>query len=698
MFEGRYVEVAIGLPIHRLFHYGVPDSLRSEVAIGKRVLIPFGSRQLTGYVVGFLMLSKTKSLREISGIIDQEPVFTSQMLELTKWMSEYYLVSWGEALEAALPGGLKARKNAECGIRSPVASRQSPEANLARLASRAKRGEDGNAEFGIQSLPYRLQTLTQEQEDALTIIKENIDRRGTEVVLLQGVRGSGKSQVCLEAIAYTLRKGRKAIFLLPEIFLIPQVVAKFKSRFGDRIGVLHSKLSARQGYNEWRKISDGQVDIVVGVRSAIFAPLPDLGLIVIDQEHDTSYKQENKPRYHARDVARMRAEYEGVPLILVSAAPSVESYHSAKLGKYKFVRLPGRMNQRALPSIKIVDMRKEPNRDGGKAIFSQELREAIGDRLKAGGKVVLFLNKRGYASFVLCRECGLVIRCPNCNLTLSYHHATKELKCNHCSYRQKAPSVCPECGSSYFGYFGIGTQRVEQELKGFLPRARILRLDVDTASRKSPILDAFRAQKANILVGTQLVIKGMGFPANTLLGIVSADTTLNLPDFRASEHTFQLMGEAAGWVGRGSTPCEVILQTYLPDQYAITCACRSDYETFYREELSNREELSYPPFSYLVKVVLRGATQAQAMKSAQDLARMLEEERHQQGFDSITILGPIAAPIARIRRKFRWQLVLKGANSDQLHSLMRSILIKAHALLRMKTIHIDIDVDPIGIL
>lgn len=702
MSEKEIVEVALGLPIDRLFHYTVPPELRKEVAIGKRVLVPFGRRRLLGYVVGFPIPNEVKrpeGLKEIAGIIDQEPVIIPQMLKLTMWMSEYYLASWGEALEAVLPGGMRGYTKPDTRYHPSLRSGYLVEGP--RASARGKpdtRIRDQGSGIGNQGDRVRPK-FAEEQKRALEVIKRSIDGNSAEVILLQGVRGSGKRYIYLEAIAYTLHKRKRAILLLPEISLAPQMVAKFKARFGERIGILHSKLSPGQRYDEWCKIKDGQVDIVVGVRSAVFAPLPNLSLIVIDQEHDTSYKEEGKPRYHARDVAGMRAEYEGATVILASAAPAIESYYSARMGKHKLVRL-SRWNrdERALPPVKIVDMSKEPRRKGGQAILSQELQEAIEGRLGKGSKVVLFLNRRGFASFILCRRCGKVLRCPNCNLTLSFHYATRELKCHHCSYRKKAPGICPDCGSNYIGYLGVGTQKVEQELRRSFPRARILRLDVDTVKGKGSILDAFREDATDILVGTQLVIKGMDFPADTLLGIVSADTALNLPDFRASERTFQLIGEAVGWVGRGSPPCEVVLQTYLPDQHAISCACQGAYEAFYREELRNREELAYPPFSHLIKIVLRGTVQAQVMKTAQELARILARERQREGFDSITILGPIAAPLSKIRGKFRWQVFLKGADSDQLHSLMKSVLAKASSLLQMRTVHVDIDVDPVDML
>ena len=448
--------------------------------------------------------------------------------------------------------------------------------------------------------------LTEEQSVAIKPILQTIEEKRHDVFLLYGITGSGKTEVYMQSIQKVLEEGREGIVLVPEISLTPQMVNRFKGRFGDEVAVLHSGLSIGEKYDEWRKIQRKEVRVAVGARSAIFAPFENLGIIIIDEEHETSYKQEDNPRYHARDVAIERARTHNCPVILGSATPSLETFARAKKGVYQLLTLSKRMNDQSLPTVDIVDMREEL-REGNRTMFSRVLYDKLQDRLMKKEQTVLFLNKRGHSSFVMCRDCGYVIQCPNCDISLTYHRYQQQMKCHYCGYEAVVPTICPECTSEHIRYFGTGTQKVEEELGKIFPEARVIRMDVDTTSRKGShekLLTAFEEGKADILLGTQMIAKGLDFPNITLVGVLSADTMLHLPDFRSSEKTFQLLTQVSGRAGRHELAGEVVIQTYSPEHYSIELASQQDFDQFYQKEMMIRKIHQYPPFYYLALITV----------------------------------------------------------------------------------------------
>lgn len=502
------------------------------------------------------------------------------------------------------------------------------------------------------------------QRNALEEIKEALDRESPDVFLLRGVTGSGKTEVYLQAIGRVLELGKQAIVLVPEISLTPQTVRRFKARFGDRVAVLHSALSAGERFDEWRRIRSGDADIVVGARSAVFAPFTRLGLIVIDEEHEQSYKQEEMPRYHAKDVALWRASRHRAVVVLGSATPAVESTYLAETGAYRQLLLPERIETRPLPPVEIVDMRVELKR-GNRTILSGRLREAIGQRLQKREQMIILLNRRGYATCVLCRECGHVLQCKNCRVTLTYHEPDKSVRCHYCGWQMPLPRLCPECRSQLLRRFGVGTQRVEEVLVREFPGARILRMDMDTTRRKGShraILTTFEQGKADILLGTQMIAKGLDFPSVTLVGVITADTALNIPDFRAGERTFQLLTQVAGRAGRGDKGGEVIIQTYTPEHYSIQAAASHHYTAFYREELAFRREMGYPPYKFLARILISGPVEREVIDTAQRAAEALQLQIDALGprTEDVGIFGPSPAPLSLVRNRYRWHIIVKG--------------------------------------
>jgi len=537
---------------------------------------------------------------------------------------------------------------------------------------------------------------TPEQARALQIITASLNERQPKPILLHGITGSGKTEIYLQAIAQTLAQGREAIVLVPEISLTPQMIERFKARFGSTVAVLHSRLSLGERYDEWCRIRSGAAKIAIGARSAVFAPFAKLGLIVMDEEHETSYKQDFNPRYHTREVALRLAQMSGALLLLGSATPSLESYRRAQEGTYRLIELTQRIDNAALPPVTIVDLREEM-KNGNKSIFSRKLQQAIAERLAHGEQTILFLNRRGYATFVLCRECGLVLRCLYCDVALTYHLDQQVLQCHYCNYTARMPQNCPRCKSKYIRRFGIGTQKVEEEVKRIFPQARVLRMDIDTTGRKGmheQILRTFGEHKADILIGTQMIAKGLDFPHVTLVGVITADTTLNLPDFRAGERTFQLLTQVAGRAGRGKQPGEVIIQTYAPQHYSVVTASRHDYHAFYEAEIAERASFNYPPFSHFIRIVITAPVEQHTIDTAQTLGSLfcaLTEGT------AIEVLGPTPAALAKVKNKYRWQLVLKGSTLELLRKLVREALKRLEAQAKPKA-EITIDVNPLSML
>ncbi|TYV33922.1 primosomal protein N' [Listeria monocytogenes] len=512
-----------------------------------------------------------------------------------------------------------------------------------------------------------------------------------ETFLIHGVTGSGKTEIYLQTIEAKLKEGKEAIVLVPEISLTPQMVERFKSRFGSEVAVLHSALSSGEKYDEWRKIERKEARVVVGARSAVFAPFENLGIIIIDEEHEASYKQEDNPRYHARDVAIWRATKYQCPVVLGSATPSLESFARAKKGVYTLIELPSRVNDRAMPEVSVVDMREELRKEN-RTEFSTELLEKIKDRIAKKEQTVLMLNRRGYSSFVMCRDCGYVVECPNCDISLTYHQSSNQMKCHYCGHEERVPQKCPSCEGEHIRYFGTGTQKVEESLTKLIPEARVIRMDVDTTRTKGAhekLLKSFRNHEADILLGTQMIAKGLDFPDITLVGVLNADTMLHLPDFRASERTFQLLTQVSGRAGRHERTGEVIVQSYNPEHYSIEFAKKHDFIGFYNHEMQLRKMGSYPPFYYLTMINVSDENEMKAIRTIQEMAQFL---RGKLGPDAV-ILGPVPSTITRIKNKYRYQCIIKYKIEPNLKKELKT-LITHYQKDQQKGLTITIDVQP----
>ncbi|WP_305960440.1 primosomal protein N' [Bacillus safensis] len=534
--------------------------------------------------------------------------------------------------------------------------------------------------------------LTPEQREAAKHIHQAVSDDQHETFLLHGVTGSGKTEIYLQTIDHVLQKGKEAIVLVPEISLTPQMVQRFKERFGSNVAVLHSGLSTGEKYDEWRKIHRKEVKLVVGARSAVFAPFENLGMIIIDEEHESSYKQEEMPRYHAKDVAIERAVLHQCPVVLGSATPSLETYARAKKGVYTLLSLKHRINQQKLPHVSLIDMREEL-RNGNRSMFSEELMIRLKEVLERKEQAVLFLNKRGYSSFVMCRDCGYVEQCPHCEISLTYHRYQKRLKCHYCGHEAPVPAECPECHSEHIRYFGTGTQRVEEELTKVLPEARVIRMDVDTTSRKGThekLLTSFGNKEADILLGTQMIAKGLDFPDVTLVGVLSADTSLHIPDFRSSEKTFQLLTQVSGRAGRHEKAGSVIIQSYTPSHYSIELTKQHDYEAFYEQEMLHRRHQSYPPYYFLAMVTVSHEEVTKAAHVTDQIVQFLK----MNCAPNTRILGPAASPIAKIKDRYRYQCVIKYKRENELASLLRKIQDHYQKEMEQKQLMISIDMNP----
>lgn len=675
--EELYAEVVIDVTaaaLDRAFQYRVPPPLRELAAPGARVLVPLGTRRVEGYIVGLAGHPRVWPVRDLAEVRDRSLALEPDSLDLAVWLARRYLSPLSEALRclAPPPGGRRGRSPAGRAAPGPVAPAE----------PRLRPGSGPNP--------------TPSQEIVIKSIKEALAGSGPRCYLLHGITGSGKTEVYLQAISGFVEKGCQAVVLVPEISLTPQMLDRFRARFGHLVAVLHSRLSSRERYREWQRIRGGEAAVVVGARSAVFAPATSLGLLVIDEEHENTYKQQDNPRYHVREVALERARRAGAVVLMGSATPSVESYYRATQGEYGLLRLDSRVDGRQLPPVRIVDLRRESR--GGGRIFSRLLADKIRQRLGRGEQVILFLNRRGYATFVLCRECGLVLQCPRCSVSLTYHAAGRHLlSCHYCNYRRRAPEVCPRCESFEIGWYGLGTQRVEQEARALFAGARVLRLDVDSTTRRGSheaILGAFCRGEADILIGTQMVAKGLDIPRVTLVGVISADTSLHLPDFRSAERTFQLLTQVAGRAGRGEIPGEVVVQTYNPGHYSLQAARGHDYLAFYRQEIALRRELAYPPFSHLVNLLVSNPAEERAREVAEKLASRLRVLAAPAG-DTVGVLGPAPAPLFRLRGKYRWQTALKGPDGELLRQIAGTV---KEELGPSAAACVSVDVDPISML
>ena len=817
MSKVQYAEVVLPVPVDHPFTYAIPESLAGRVRPGMRAVVPVLKRIETGYVVALSGTTELDSVREIMDLPDEGPVFSEAMIALCRWIADYYCCSWGEALQCAVPAGMKIgtamryrlvpeqlgpgrftdrqrKVIAELHRRGPcsegqlaaIAGRKTLSNTLQSLARRGivmaepmrktpgvsirtetwlrliedrvpasdalatlqrrapkqaavyldllhgeaeraatdlyrKHGVTGAALAGLakKGLVERFEreiyrspdfdagthaaeklSLNSDQQDSFEAIVEALEARRFQSFLLRGITGSGKTEVYLQAIESVLGLGRDAIILVPEISLTPQTVGRFYARFQEDIAVLHSGLSLGERYDEWRRAQRGEVRIVVGARSAIFAPLPDVGIIVVDEEHDHSYKQGDTPRYHARDVAIMRAKLNNAVCVLGSATPSIESYHNSEQGKSVRLALLRRATAAALPEVKLVDMRLETQESSGQVILSQTLEQAVRARVGRGEQVILLLNRRGFAPFVLCPQCGWVASCENCNVSLTYHREGGILRCHYCDAQRPKPVICDQCDFNPLLYLGTGTQKAEEYLLRAFSGARVQRMDADTTAGKgghAKILGRFGAGETDILIGTQMLAKGHDYPGVTLVGVINADAGLCMPDFRAAEQTFQLLTQVAGRAGRGGLAGEVIIQTFRPKHYAVEAAAQHDYPGFYAREIEHRRSAGYPPFRRMASLSIECEDPLLAERHAVLLHRVLRAQIEALGFRGVEVLGPSPAAIKRVKKKYRWRLAALSRSAKRLNQLTRATRDAFQKQRRSSKVQLKVDLDPYGV-
>ena len=656
-----FAEIAVCLPLSRTFLY----ELETPAAIGCRVLVKFRNREVEGFVVG-LNGKAPDGLRilPVLKVLDSESLLLPDILDLCSWIAEYYMAPIGEVLKSALPPGI-----------------------TQKYVDRF----DGALSADVPpSAPF---LLTTDQLTALYAIQE---AKGFRTVLLHGVTGSGKTEVYIQAAENTIAHGKTCLILVPEIGLTPQLVERFADRFPGRTAVLHSGLTKKQRIDEWLRIRGECAPIVVGTRSAVFAPLSRLGLIVVDEEHETSYKQEETPRYNARDVAVVRAKKTDAIVVLGSATPSMESFQNSESKKFTYVHMANRVEDRPLPAVEIVNMREEYSIAGKQTVFSRRLLEVIEQRLELGEQSMVLLNRRGFAAFLLCRHCGFNFQCTSCSVAMTYHRGIHRLLCHYCGQARQPPSKCTECGSEYVQFVGEGTERIESDLRELFPAARIGRIDRDTMRHVRDferVLGGFRRGEIDVLVGTQMIAKGHDFPQVTLVGVLAADAALSMPDFRAAERTFQLLTQVAGRSGRGDRPGEVIIQSFFPDHYTFQLACTQRFEDFYARESRYRKAMFYPPFTALAGIVVTNRDKEAAAGAARGVGDFLNRVRT----DTVRILGPAPAPLERVKQVHRYQLLIKASSRPPLHRLLEQLRAYLEEQ-KLGSTRVFIDVDPVSLL
>lgn len=802
-----YVEVAVAVPSEKTFTYAVPENFAGDIALGKRVLVPFGRKRLTGYIVGILGQAEREGLKEILEVLDETALFNEEDYEFYRWAAAYYMYPLGKALEEILPGGINIdsgrwvclvddggadglterertildilRKNpgglSVASLQREADSRQllrslnrlqqkgmiRIEERMARPAVTARRekfvsmapgwcngrlsekagavvrylseaGETTFSElrrrFGVTADTVRrlgekgavvvterevyrkasagptiakmdAVTLNSAQEEAAKEILKGLLSGKFSPFLLHGVTGSGKTEVYFRALAEALDLGGSVIYLVPEIALTPQLLSRLRDRFKEHeMAVLHSGVPAAVRYDQWRMVARGDIRLVVGARSALFAPVRDLRLIIVDEEHDNSYKQDERMPYNARDLAVVRARQRGATVILGSATPSIQSYSNALRGKYRHLVLTDRPKGLGLPEVEVLDLRREREEKGKTPLLSRPLVEAIGETLETGKQTLLFLNRRGFHTFLFCADCGYVLKCLNCSVSLTFHAASGILKCHHCDFSVKAPPLCPACKGNRVRSYGAGTERLEAEVAKIFPGARVGRMDSDMAggrAQQEKTLLALDKGEIDILIGTQMVAKGHDYPNVVLVGVIMADASLNLPDFRAAEYTFQLLTQVSGRGGRGDETGRVIIQTFNPEHYAVRFACGHDYRGFYEEEIVLRKALGYPPFLRLVNVRISGLKKENVEECAREVAEMTRAlAKSLAPGESVDIIGPAEAPIPKLKGRYRWQLILKGKSVQSLHGVAQNILSQR----RRRGVDVRVDVDPLNFM
>ncbi len=740
---GLFADVVFDRPLDHAYSYAVPDELREQIAVGKRVQAPFGrgDKPTVGYCVRLSEAAPDRAVKEILRVLDEEALLTDSLLRLTRWMADYYLCGWGQVLNAVIPAGAREKAGTkattyleavpETDLPQPLPNLSAKQTaalehlrssgrvlearQLARLAKCGPRPLEALVEKGyVRRVVKRVDRFSDSSEDAaadegpITLnadqeavwapVEQALRSGGFHALLLHGVTGSGKTEIYLRAIEEVLRQGKEALVLVPEISLTPQTIARFKGRCGE-VAVLHSHLGDAERGGHWRRVFGGQVQVIVGARSAVFAPSRNLGLIVIDEEHEHTFKQESTPRYHARDVAVMRARLENIPILMGSATPSLESWHNAQRGQYTLLNLPSRVLDRPLPQVALIDLRHEqPGRVRFSAL-SPSLERSMREALRDGGQVMLLLNRRGFSTHVHCPACGYVEACRFCDLSLTYHQQRDVMLCHYCGYEQAPPVRCPQCGGPPIRYQGLGTEKLQAEIEEKFPNYVVRRMDSDTMKRPGSharVLKAFRNGQIHVLLGTQMIAKGLDFPNVTLVGVVNADVGLHFPDFRAGERTFQLLSQVAGRTGRGPRGGRVLVQTFNPEQPCIALAATHNYLRFAEQELAQRRAHNYPPYQRLARVILRGHDQAQVADFSERVAAMFQEAKSRlPAASEVRLLGPAEAPVFRLKGYFRFHFQVQSASPGTLHQLLRTVL---PALRPPTGVELTVDVDPFNML
>ncbi|MBQ9024250.1 MAG: primosomal protein N' [Bacilli bacterium] len=705
----------------KTFDYLVPDNLVNDIQIGKRVLVPFGKQKLEGFIMD-IKENSDYELKEIITIIDKEPILTQELLTLGKEIQKEILCNLISIYQTMLPKGYKAKNkdninikynkyikiiNKEKAIDFINTSKAKKQIQIVEdLLNKEKELKNKYSNNLIKELLNK-DIIIEEKEEIYRIninedikpivnlnpyqieAKNKIDNSNKDVILLHGITGSGKTEIYMHLIKEQIDKGKSAIVLVPEISLTPQMISRFTKHFSSNIAVLHSGLSDSEKYDEYRKIKRGEVSIVIGARSAIFAPLNNIGIIIIDEEQSSSYKQESNPKYNAIDVAIKRAKYHNAKVILGSATPTIETYARADKGYYELVSLNKRANNAKLPNIEIIDMKNEIKK--GNRIFSSELINEIKDRLSKKEQIILFLNKRGYSSYQMCSNCGEVVKCPNCDITLTYHKNSQMNRCHYCGYAQNVSEHCPYCKNKSLKSFGLGTEKIEEELNNIFD-AKVVRMDIDTTSKKgahAKIINSFMNHEYDILIGTQMIAKGLDFPLVTLVGVINADTLLNIPDFRSNEHTYHLISQVSGRAGRAGIEGKVIIQTFNPDNYAIKYAKYHNYVGFYEEEIKIRKSLKYPPYFFLALLKIGSKTYEEAKNESIKISDYIRRNKS----DDMIVLGPSVGPISKINNIYYFQIIIKYRNKENINNILKEII----SIENNKKISLNIDINPLNI-
>ena len=728
--------------INRIFDYNVPSEMQGTICVGDRVLVPFGNKKT--YEEGFIVGLKENTQYKVKDIakIQEGIKLTEENIDLAKLMARRYFCNISDCIKLMLPPGTL-NKNIDSRVKDKTLNfvylKKDIEEIEEDIENRVIKSEKQKRVLnfliqneGIQTTELEIITdttnavlkalekkeyieiieekvernpflnkdikptkklkLTEEQQNAFNKIDETINNNENKEFLLYGVTGSGKTEIYLQLIEKIIQKNKTAIVLVPEISLTPQMVERFIARFGqEKIAVLHSKLSIGERYDQWNKIKNGECKIVIGARSAIFAPIQNLGLIIIDEEHDSSYKSETNPRYNAKELAGYMAKKNNIPLVLGSATPDISTYYKAENNKIEILKLTKRANESNLPKVDVIDLREELA-NGNRSILSRKLYEEIEKNLKDKKQTILFLNRRGYSTFVMCRDCGYTVKCKNCNITMTYHIKTNKLKCHYCGHEEKNLTECPECHSKNIKYFGTGTQRLEEDINKIFPEATTIRMDIDTVTRKNSheeILNKFKNDNIDILIGTQMVVKGHHFPNVTLVGVIAADSSLYIEDYRANERTFQILTQVAGRAGREKLPGRVIIQTYNPDNFAIECSKKQNYDEFYETEIELRKQLKYPPFCDIISIGLTDTDNNKIKNVSERLYNNISRTIKNEKMD-FNIYKPLPCPIDKIKNKYRWRIILKG----KLNNKIINIINKSIEQVNSKTTRIIVDTNP----